>query len=346
MIKVDLRKRLTAFGVCLFTLYYIHAQNVTINGLKYYLFPDTHEAVINNRNTWSGELDIPSEIKYNGERFTVTGIASNAFLDCNELTKVKIPKTIEYIVHRVLTDDPDITGETHPNAMNPFIRCTALESIEVDKNNPIMSSEDGILYSKDKTRLYAYPAGRQHEAYSIPGSITWIGVGAICYNNYLSSLTIPNNVTYCGSVCDNCKNLKMVRLSECITNLPAYAFDRCESLRFLDIPESVQSFGESVFRWTHLEKIVIRGTFPYGLREDTFYFMDDTTIIYVQPSEMEKFKLLFSGTILPLEEYTNNIKLIELHQPSVTVFDLQGRQINGQPQHGIYIKSGKKYVKL
>lgn len=27
------------------------------------------------------------------------------------------------------------------------------------------------------------------------------------------------------------------------------------------------------------------------------------------------------------------------------IFDLQGRQLNAEPTHGIYIKNGKKYVK-
>ena len=140
--------------------------------------------------------------------------------------------------------------------------------------------------------------------------------------------------------------MKTVRLSENITYIEAYSFDKCESMKILDIPESVQGFGESVFRWTHFEKIVIRGTFPNGLRDDTFYFMDDATILYVQPSEIEKFKKVktFHGTVLPLEEYTD-VKQIELHQLSGSVYDLQGRRLDGLPTNkGIYIQNGKKVV--
>ena len=198
----------------------------------------------------------------------------------------------------------------------------ALESVEVDEDNPIMSSEGGILYSKDKTQLYCYPAGMQQEEYAIPENITWIGCGAIADNHYISSLIMPNSVTYCGSICD-----------------------KCESLKVLDIPESVQDFGESVFRWTHLEKLVIRGTFPNGLRKDTFYFMDDATILYVQQSEIEKFKKVFSGTVLPLEEYVSNINHITSNQTTKTSYDLQGRRLSEKPDRGIYIQNGKKIVK-
>ena len=305
MIKVN---RLVIFVICMFVFIYAKAENVTIDGLKYYLFPGTDEAAIDNGNTWSGDLELPSEVVYNGKTYTVSSIGFGAFLDCKELTRVRIPKTIEKVIHHVLSDALEDPGAVSPDCMNPFARCTALETIEVDEDNPVMSSEDGILYSKDKTRLYAYPAGMRQKEYVIPENVTWVGYDAISYNQYLSSLTIPSSVTYCGSICSNCVNLKTVRLSESITYIPAYAFDKCESLKFLDIPRSVQAFGESVFRWTHLEKIVIRGTFPESLRYDTFYSMDDATIIYVQQSEMEKFKEVFSGTVLPLEEYTEQTK--------------------------------------
>ena len=250
--------RLVASLVWLFPLTFAYAENVTIDGLIYYLYPETHEAAINVGNTWSGELDIPSEVNYNGETFTVTGMASLAFDQCGELTKVRIPKTINHIVHGALSDDPNIIGQGHPDAMNPFYRCTALESIEVDEDNPIMSSEGGILYSKDKTRLYGYPAGMRQETFVIPENVTWIGVGAICYNHYLSSLTIPNSVTYCGSICNNCVNLKTVRLPESITYISAYSFDNCKSLKSIEIPDGVTYMGESVFRYcSSLESIVL-----------------------------------------------------------------------------------------
>ena len=53
-------------------------------GLSYLIYPDTHEAVVDNGRTWTGELNIPSEIEHNGERYTVTGITNNAFLDSSD----------------------------------------------------------------------------------------------------------------------------------------------------------------------------------------------------------------------------------------------------------------------
>ena len=148
-----LQLRLFTFLVCLLSLTYAKAQNVTIDGVNYYLFPDTREAAINNKNTCSGELIIPSEVNYDGETFTVTGMSDMAFDGC-ELTKVRIPKTIEHIIQHVLTDDPNIFGQSAPESvcMNPFQRCKSLEAIEVDEDNP-STPKKGIYIQNGHKRV-------------------------------------------------------------------------------------------------------------------------------------------------------------------------------------------------
>jgi len=283
----------------------VNGWNVSIDGFNYFLYPDSHTAELNNKNSCSGELDIPTEVSYKGQTYAVNGMIISAFSDCTQLTKVRIPKTIDHVVHHVLSEDPKIGGAVSPYYMNPFTGCTALESIEVDEENPIFSSDGGVLFNKDKTRLYGYPAGARQTSYTIPESITWFGDCAFANNQYLTTLTIPNSVTRLGSaVCSGCANLKTVRLPENITLIAAYSFESCPKLKFLDIPESVQSFEEYVFRWTPFEAIVFRGTFPNGLRKDTFYLLDASTILYVQRSEIDKFKAVFSGQVLPLDSYT------------------------------------------
>ena len=261
---------------------------VTIDGLWYFIYKPSHLAMLANYNQWTGKLDIPEQVSYEGEKYTVDRIEWLAFNQCQTLTQVRIPKTVRNIEHYAGWQD----------CKNPFMQCTALESIEVDEDNPWMCSVDGVLFSKDKTLLYCYPAGAKRTSYIVPDGVTWIGSGA---------------------------------------------FDKCENLTLLDIPESVQEFGESVFRWTHLEELVIRGTFPNGLRDDTFMFMDEATVLYVQQSEIEKFKKIFSGTVLPLEEYTSNIEQVKQYQQSAPHYDLHGR-LSIQLSKGVFIQNGKKVV--
>ena len=298
---------------------------VSIGGLNYVL--RGHSAMVANTNNWEGELAIPEQVTYNGEVYTVTSLQWLAFDGCKTLTKVKIPKTVTSIEHYAFYED----------CKNPFVRCTSLESIEVDDDNPSMCSVGGVLLSKDQSRLYCYPAGASRQSYSIPESVEWIGGNAFAYNSYLTSIYMPNSVTYMSfSTFSNCTRLNSIRLSENIKLISTSAFERCESLLFLDIPAGVNEFAEHVFRWSHIKTIVIRGTFSGGLRNDTFYFMDDEAVIYAQQSEIEKFKKVFSGTVLPLEEYTSDIEHISLLLPTTTVYTPNGMR-QSSPRKGLNI---------
>lgn len=270
---------------------------VAIDGLTYKLNQGTHTAMVANSNSWEGELDIPEQVVYDDETYTVDRIEWLAFDFCKTLTKVRIPKTVVKIQHY----------DGNEECKNPFRNCTSLESIEVDEANPSMCSINGVLFSKDKTQLYCYPAGAKRGTYSVPDGVKWLCAEAFAFNSYLTSINMPNSVTnMCFGTFCCCKSLNSIRLSENIKRISAWTFEKCESLHFLDFPESVMSFAESVFRWSPIKTIVIRGTFPEGLRSDTFYFMDDEVIIYVQPSEVEKFKKVFTGTVLPLSDWAQD----------------------------------------
>ena len=337
--------------LCIFSSNILYAQNddsdlsdtsstVNIDGLLYYLSENSHTAMLANQNSWEGELVIPEQVTYKEQKYTVNKIEWLAFFLCKTLTKVSIPKTVTDIQHYAGFDD----------CKNPFDGCTSLEAIEVDEENPSMCSVDGVLFSKDKSRLYCYPAGARATKYNVPDGVTWICGDAFAYNAYLGTVTIPNSVTYMSyGVFGSCSNLKSVKLSESLKYLDAYTFEKCESLRVLDIPQSVSGFAESVFRWTNIEALVVRGLFPGNLRSDTFYFVSDSMIIYAQTSEISKFKRVFSGTVLPLEEYDASIytpvnSISTLHNKEGALYDLSGRPLHDKPSRGIYIEDGKKIM--
>lgn len=100
-----------------------HTPMVDIDGLLCKLSETAHTAMVANGNIWEGELVIPALLNYEGETYIVDRIEWAAFESCKSLTKVRIPKTVADIRHYALLDD----------CKNPFVGCTALESIEVDE---------------------------------------------------------------------------------------------------------------------------------------------------------------------------------------------------------------------
>ncbi len=169
---------------------HIHALEVTIDGLSYYLNENNHEAIVSNGNKWHGKLHIPSVITYDRQTYETTGLNWNAFHDCSELTNIKISHTIEDVTHYNFNYEKILIS---PDLMNPFTGCTALESIEVAEDNPSMKSVDGVLFSKDGTRLYCYPAGIKATSYVVPQGVTWIGINAIANAN-LKKIDLPESV--------------------------------------------------------------------------------------------------------------------------------------------------------
>lgn len=54
----------------------------------------------------------------------------------------------------------------------------SVEQINVDEMNPVFSSEAGVLYNKDKTKLLMYPANRDEAIFFVPDSVVSVGTGA------------------------------------------------------------------------------------------------------------------------------------------------------------------------
>ena len=113
---------------------------------------------------------------------SVTSIANSAFAACDSLTSVTIPASVTSI------------GDT------AFSGCTSLTSIVVDSRNRCYTSEDNILYNKDKTEICAHPTAVGH--YIIPDSVTSIS-GAFSGCSSLTSVTIPASVTNIGDYAFN-----------------------------------------------------------------------------------------------------------------------------------------------
>jgi hypothetical protein len=295
------------------------AIDVVIDGLNYMLYEDKGEAIVAGYNCWDGELTIPSEVSNGDKTYSVGGINWAAFNECETLTRVVIPKSIHYIwsvrVNAV-------------EAKNPFAYCTSLESIKVETGSPLFSSVDGVLFDAEQKTLCCFPAGRQQTTYTVPDGVESLAFSVFSGNTYLESVYFPFSVSFISSVFDGCTNLKTVQLPEGLEHITALTFWNCKSLATIDIPATVKNIGEHAF-WgcssltsldlpasvtqvgsgafsecSSLSKLIIRGVLntQYDNLRNTLSGLDPSvTVIYVQASEVEKYKAIYSGTVLPLE---------------------------------------------
>ena len=67
-----------------------------VNGINYSFNSSAKTAKIKS-GSYSGNINIPSTVYYNGTTYSVTEIGQYAFSQCSGMTSVTIPKSVKYI---------------------------------------------------------------------------------------------------------------------------------------------------------------------------------------------------------------------------------------------------------
>ena len=184
----------------------------------------TNTVTINAYTCPGGPAVIPPTI--NG--MPVVGIGDYAFAGCAGLTSVTISNSVTSIGYYAFSD------------------CRALTSIVADADNTVYSSQNGVLYNKDKTVLIQYPCGKSG-GFTIPDSVTSIGGKAFAGCNTLASVTIPDSVISIGNgAFYSCFGLTSVTIGSGVTSIGYPAFYDCSSLTSVTIPDSVTSIENGV----------------------------------------------------------------------------------------------------
>jgi hypothetical protein len=113
------------------------------------------------------------------------------------------------------------------------------------------------LFDKAQATLLQFPAGLGG-SYTIPNSVTSIGVGAFLYCSSLTSVTIPNSVTSIGVLAfGNCTSLTSVTIPDSVTSIGDSAFDG-SGLTNVTIGNSVTSIGDEAFiNCTSLTSVIV-----------------------------------------------------------------------------------------
>ncbi len=270
---------------------------------------------------------------------SVTSIGEQAFHSCSGLTSITIPNSVTSIGHQAFAFCSGLTSITIPSSVTSighqaFGFCKGLGEINVDPGNSFYASVDGVLYNKNFSEIIQYPCGKTGTTFSIPNSVTSIGVSAFSHCSGLTSITIPSSVT----------------------SISAWAFSSCSSLTSVTIPNSVTYIGYGAFDGCPLIKSVYcHWDKPFICDSILFSFscFDEATL-YVPKGCVDNYKATYpwSNFKMIVEDESLGVDDIIENQPTegYIVYDLQGvlrlktadmDEVKQLPS-GLYIVNGKK----
>ena len=166
-------------------------------------------------------IEIPQSVKE---------IGMFAFQNCAKITNVVIPDNVKELNsfafgYCVNLRDINIGASVNDIDGSAFTGCTTLQSFIVSKNNDTYTSEGGILYSKDLTKLVRCPLALYSDEMILGDDV----------------LVIESNAF------QNCKNIKKFRLPEGLKGIGSSAFDGC-TMEAINVPNSVEKIDMFAFQ--------------------------------------------------------------------------------------------------
>lgn len=298
----------------------------TVDNLKYNVTDLIANTVEITSGYGDGALNIPATVTYAGTEYKVTSIGAEAFYDCS-FTSVTIPDGVTIIKYSAFQNCSELTEVTFGNSIttientafyyclslkqvtipknvtkiggNVFGFCTALTQVNVDAANTVYSSENGVLFNKNKTTLLRYPAAKPGTTYTVPKSVTCIGENAF----------------------GQCTALKELTLSENVSKIESYAFEDFAAITKMTVLATVPPTAEtSAFKYFNLDTPV--------------YVPASSLDAYKAANVWKEFTNLqaISGTAIDTPSMPESISIQGgmLHNPNgltVSIYDLTGRLV-------------------
>ncbi len=184
----------------------------------------------------------------------ITSIGDYAFADFIALKEAKIPNTVKRLGMHSFSgsalSELNIPASVEVIDDMPFVNCDYMTRYNVAEENQNFCSVDGVLFSKDKSVLIAYPLAKVEEdlTYTIPETVTEVKGYAFSRANLIACVNFGSNVKSIGDECFfNCASLTTVNFNDSLEFIGGGAFQHCNLIETVSLPDSITKIRPLAF---------------------------------------------------------------------------------------------------
>ncbi|HEX3799217.1 MAG TPA: leucine-rich repeat protein [Verrucomicrobiae bacterium] len=188
---------------------------------------------------------------------TNCSIGASAFQGCN-LNAINLQNGITSIGSLAFAGNDPFSGSSLSNVVigssvtnigtSAFAYCYNLDAINVNVNNPIYISINGVLFARAPLSLTEYPPGNSANSYTIPYGCISIGPGAFEGCTNITTVNLPNTVRSIGiSAFQDCTKITSITLPNSLNFINSSAFADCPALQSVYFGGNAPSIGTLIF---------------------------------------------------------------------------------------------------
>lgn len=236
-----------------------------IDHLTYGIDKTNKTATVSKRESYTyTEINIPSEIKYGGMKYTVTAIAAKAFKyegsEYSPITSVTIPATVETIGDYAFQDCSGLTSIKIPASVKSIGINAFYKTDDASSNLTTVEFEEGSVL--ETIGEYAFGGCYKLKGVKIPASVKSIGKfafsawgkapGETDESSSLITVEFEENSqleTIGNAAFQDCKSLTRIVIPEGVKNIGSSAFLGCSALEYAEIPSTVTYVGHAPRKW-------------------------------------------------------------------------------------------------
>lgn len=281
-----MKKLIFLLGICL--SFYAKAVTFDVDGLRFEILSQDNQTVelaikpksisYPTYSTYSGDINIPSEVVFNGRTYKVVAIGDHAFSECTSLGNIIIPQSVESIgfgafsysniseislpdnlksIGAAAFRDSDIKEIIIPESVKDiettiFANCRKLQKVQI-----LTKQIDGI---PDNT----FDGCSLLKEVNLPSSVKYLGKSAFYDTQSLEQLDIPSSCTEIGSNCFYYSGLTYIKIPDGVTELKGEMFANCNNLETVDLPQTLSNFDKKAFYGCSKLKVI---NIPNGITE-------------------------------------------------------------------------------